>query len=84
MATRPDGLPWVSFRQNFGCGEDYAIGAWVWRVGDRDLGRARHSGQKLDPHQHGKILVHRIVAVVDVGTAVLAKLDLERHLSIRP
>ena len=26
-----------------------------------------------------RILVHRIVAVIDVGTAILAKLDLERH-----
>ena len=34
--------------------------------------------QELDPQQHGEVLVHRVVAVVDVGAAVLAELDLER------
>ena len=39
--------------------------------------------QQLDAHQQGKVLVHRVVAVVDVGAAVLAELDLELHLAGR-
>ena len=30
------------------------------------------------PHQHGEVLMHGVVAVVDVRAAVLAELDLER------
>ena len=40
--------------------------------------------QQLDAHQHGHVLVHGVVAVVDVGAAVLAELDLEGDLARRP
>ena len=46
-------------------------------------GDAGDAGEQLDAHQHGEVLVHRVVAVVDVGAAVLAELHLERDAARR-
>src|SRR5215471_2454344 len=47
------------------------------------LRRSGKSVQELNAHQQGEVLVHRVVAVVDIGPAVFAELDLERDLSGR-
>src|SRR5215470_17497741 len=41
------------------------------------------SVQELNAHQQGEVLVHCVVAVVDIGPAIFAELDLERDLSGR-
>src|SRR5262249_14950982 len=69
--------PRVAFRQDLGCGERYAIGRGV----RRRCHRGPLTDQELDAHEEGKVFVHRVVAVVDVGAAVLAELDLELDLA---
>src|SRR5215831_11710395 len=47
------------------------------------LRRSDKSVEELNAHQQGEVLMHRVVAVVDIGPAVFAELDLELDLSGR-
>ena len=38
-------------------------------------------GENLVAHEHGEILVHRIVAVIDISTGKFTELHLDLHLA---
>src|SRR5215471_10233057 len=65
--------------QDFRSGEDHAVRRRVWRLRDHGLGRPGYAREELDAHQHGSVLVYRIMAMVDVGPAVFSELHLERN-----
>src|SRR5215470_12829303 len=67
----------IAFRQDLRRREDDTVRGGIGRVGDRGLRRSGHAGQELNAHQQRKVLVHRIVAVVDIGSTVFAELNLE-------
>src|SRR5262245_4371954 len=80
------GYSWVALGQDLRRGEGHAILRRVGGIRDHGLRRVgvragdpRH--QELDAHQQGEVLVHGVVAVIDVGAAILAELDLELHLA---
>src|SRR5215510_7440070 len=59
----------IAFGQDFRRGEDHAVGTRVRGRRDRGLWRSGHPGQELDAHQQREVFVHRVVAMVDVGSA---------------
>lgn len=73
---------WVAFAQDFRRAEHDAV-----RSGDRGWAHGREVTpflQKLGPHQHGKIFVHRIVAMLHIRSAALTELHLELDLAAWP
>ena len=74
------GRPGITLGQNFwGC-EEHTVGR---RVGCGRHCHLRPGGrEQLDAHEQGEVLMHGVVAVVDVGATVLAKLHLERDLGL--
>src|SRR5215470_11301900 len=72
-----------SFRQDDRVRIDHTGRTRIRRPCHNGLWRSGKSVQELDAHQQGEVLVHRVVAVVDIGPAVFAELDLERDLSGR-
>src|SRR4029077_12893416 len=59
-----------------------AVGGGVGGRRARGWRRSGHARQELNAHQQREVFVHRIVAVVDIGSAVLAELNLERDLPL--
>src|SRR5215813_13489747 len=72
-----------SFRQDDRVRICHAAWTRIRRACHDSLWRSGKSVQELNAHQQGEVLVHRVVAVVDIGPAVFAELDLERDLSGR-
>src|SRR5262249_26077090 len=68
----------IALRQDLRRCEDDTVGGWVGSRRDCGLRRARYPSQELDAHQQSEILVHRVVAMVDIGSAIFSELYLER------
>src|SRR5215467_6629629 len=65
------------FREDFRGREDHAIRRRVRCRGDGSLRCPGQSAEELDTHQQREVLVYSVVAMVDVGAAVFAELNLE-------
>src|SRR5215471_14851791 len=78
-------LLWLSdsFRQDDRVRIRHTARTRIRRPCHNGLWRSGKSVKELNAHQQGEVLVHCVVAVVDVGPAVFAELDLERDLSGR-
>src|SRR5215470_319757 len=72
-----------SFRQDGRVRIRHAARTRIRRACDDSLWGSGKSVQELNAHQQGEVLMHRIVAVVDIRPAVFAELNLERDLSGR-
>ncbi len=67
-------------RQKFRRSEDHAIWRRVGSWRDHRLRRPGDTRQQLDTHQHREVLMHGVVAMLDIGTTIFAELHLELDL----